>query len=158
MFKHVLVAHDGSDFADHAAAIGEELAAKLDAKLTVCYVVDLARVASLLGFPGTAVEPAIEALEDDGQAVLERLTKNAARPATTHLLSGFPPEQILRCAREHDVDLIVMGSHGRTGIARVVMGSVAEAVMRGSHCPVLIDRLANAQRHATAEVTAAATA
>jgi nucleotide-binding universal stress UspA family protein len=51
---------------------------------------------------------------------------------------GKPAGEILDCADEHDVDQIVMGSHGRTGVARVLLGSVAEQVVRRSACPVTV--------------------
>lgn len=51
---------------------------------------------------------------------------------------GFPAQGILGVAKEEDVDLIVMSSHGRTGLGRVLMGSVAEEVMRGAECPVMV--------------------
>lgn len=54
---------------------------------------------------------------------------------------GNPPEVILHLARELSADLIVMGSHGRTGLARALLGSVAEAVVRAATCPVLTIRM-----------------
>jgi len=54
-----------------------------------------------------------------------------------HLLLGTAAEDIVRVATEEKADLIVIGTHGRTGLKRVLMGSVAEAVMRHAHCPVL---------------------
>jgi nucleotide-binding universal stress UspA family protein len=57
------------------------------------------------------------------------------------LAEGSAPEEILRVAEEEGCDLIVMGTQGRTGLARLLMGSVAEKVMRGAHCPVLTVRI-----------------
>jgi universal stress protein A len=83
--------------------------------------------------------------------------QNAAHDRLGHLLNdtdaqdlkpqcamriGQPADEIVRYAREHDIDLIVMGTHGREGVARVVMGSVAEKVVRRSGCPVLTVRSA----------------
>ena len=58
-------------------------------------------------------------------------------PLHTALLSGRPAREIVRYAQDHGVDLIVVGTHGRTGVTRVLLGSVAEAVVRLSSCPVL---------------------
>ena len=58
-------------------------------------------------------------------------------PYEHHLLLGTAAEDIVRVATEEKADLIVIGTHGRTGLKRVLMGSVAEAVMRHAHCPVL---------------------
>ncbi len=55
-------------------------------------------------------------------------------------LSGDPASEIVRCAREERCDLLLIGTHGRTGMRRLVLGSVAEAVIRRAHCPVLIAR------------------
>jgi nucleotide-binding universal stress UspA family protein len=57
------------------------------------------------------------------------------------LVQGSPPDEIVRQAEEEGCDLIVMGTQGRTGLARLLMGSVAEKVMRGAHCPVLTVRI-----------------
>jgi nucleotide-binding universal stress UspA family protein len=51
---------------------------------------------------------------------------------------GVPEEAIVRLAEEEEVDMIVLGSHGRTGITRLLLGSVAEAIVRKAHCPVLV--------------------
>jgi nucleotide-binding universal stress UspA family protein len=59
-------------------------------------------------------------------------------PVTTVTRDGKPAGEILACADEHDVDQIVMGSHGRTGVARVLLGSVAEQVVRRSECPTTV--------------------
>jgi nucleotide-binding universal stress UspA family protein len=58
----------------------------------------------------------------------------------TMLVEGLPADEILRAARRARADLIVMGTHGRTGVSRVFMGSVAERVVRESRCPVLTVR------------------
>ncbi len=58
-----------------------------------------------------------------------------------YYLTGWPAAQILKLAEQERIDLIVMGSHGRSGLSRLVMGSVAEGVMRGANCPVLIVKL-----------------
>ena len=58
-------------------------------------------------------------------------------PHEHHLILGTPAKSIVRFAEENGVDLIVMGTHGRSGLPRLLMGSVAEEVVRGAHCPVL---------------------
>ena len=60
-----------------------------------------------------------------------------AVPVRYHLLSGDPAKEIVRLADEENVDMIVMGTHGRTGIGRMLMGSVAESVVRHAKCPVM---------------------
>jgi nucleotide-binding universal stress UspA family protein len=68
------------------------------------------------------------------------------RPAQTdvvcqhHLLVGEPAEEIVQLACEHEIDLIVIGTHGRTGLSRWILGSVAESILRRAICPVLTCR------------------
>lgn len=59
-------------------------------------------------------------------------------PFEHRLATGDPADTIVRIAEEDDIDLIVLGSHGRTGLTRLLMGSVAEAIVRRAHCPVLV--------------------
>ena len=79
------------------------------------------------------------------EAYLHRLLRQSGRTAreigwSQHLAEGDPGEQIVRFAREQHADLIVIGTHGRRGISRLLMGSVAESVVRQASCPVLTVR------------------
>jgi len=67
-------------------------------------------------------------------------------------LEGEPASEIVRYARDAGMDLIVMGTHGRTGMERLLMGSVAEKVLRDAHCSVLVVKLPRGQTHAKADV------
>lgn len=77
----------------------------------------------------------------DPERLLEMLHRVAPTdPAVPHehrLIAGAPADALVRLAREEKVDMIVMGTHGRTGLGRLVMGSVSEAVVRNAPCPVL---------------------
>lgn len=73
-------------------------------------------------------------------AALVAKAKKARVPVTGLLLRGVPHEQILRAAKLKRADLIVMGTHGRSGLSRLFLGSVAERVVRLAHCPVLTFR------------------
>ncbi len=82
-------------------------------------------------------------MEDDGKRACNDAVsrvQSAGVQARRELLRGRPAEQLLDYADEHDIDLISMGTHGRTGIDRFVMGSVAEKVIRRSERPVLTVR------------------
>jgi universal stress protein A len=59
-------------------------------------------------------------------------------PVEYRLVTGDPADAVVRLAEDDEVDLIVLGSHGRTGLTRLLMGSVAEAIVRKAHCPVLV--------------------
>jgi nucleotide-binding universal stress UspA family protein len=74
------------------------------------------------------------------KALHEELRKRGLPEVTTHVLFGDPGHRIAEFAKKHEAELIVLPSHGRTGIARMLIGSVAERVVRLSHCPVLVLR------------------
>ena len=136
-FRHILVAHDGSTHSESAFATALDLAAIDDASVSVCYVVDLANLASIVGTSYFAADAVVDALGREGRDVLRHCT-HAAPHAATYLLSGIPADEILDCARRISADAIVMGSHGRSGIARAMLGSVAESVMRRALTPVIV--------------------
>ena len=80
--------------------------------------------------------------EPPTQELLERLNKIVPKdpnvPVVHRLLAGDPADAVLRTAKSENVDMIVMGTHGRRGISRLLMGSVAEAIVRRAECPVLV--------------------
>ncbi|MGV3492528.1 MAG: universal stress protein [Ramlibacter sp.] len=144
MFRHILLATDGSAASEHAAALAVQLAKAHGARLTALYVVDPYPYlgigeANPLGFQAymsAAMQHAAEAharvaalSEKEGVACEARLAEDVAAAAG-----------ILESARQVEADLIVVGSHGRGGVARVVLGSVAAKVVAQSTIPVLVAR------------------
>ena len=81
-------------------------------------------------------------LERNAEKRLAQLVSSDAERVSTEVRTGDPTKQILDAARDHGADLIIMGTHGRTGVTHVVMGSVAERVLRQASCPVLTLRAA----------------
>jgi len=79
-------------------------------------------------------------LERTVAAWREEAARVAGRPVAAEVLDGEPAEEIVRFSRERDCDLLVIGTHGRTGVKRLVLGSVAEKVVRTAACPVLVAR------------------
>ncbi|MBS0334079.1 MAG: universal stress protein [Proteobacteria bacterium] len=134
-FHRILIAVDDTPLAAHAAQVGAELARRLGAEAALVSVVQPQPA-------GETVDPAVltEELREDARARLatlcERLFKD--RRPLQFVQEGPAGETIVRAARDWSADLIVIGSHGRGGLARAVMGSVAEAVMRHAPCPVLV--------------------
>lgn len=143
MFKHILIAIDGSDCAGSALDMAIDLAKGQGAKLTIINVVDVAKaaLASMDPYGGTAV-PMLQALTDEGKELLLKAARRASAagvPAETDVLTGSTTaEQIDGAAVRLGCDLIVVGSHGRSGFTRLALGSVAEGVMRGATVPTLI--------------------
>jgi nucleotide-binding universal stress UspA family protein len=128
MFRHILVPTDFSETSDAALDYGLELAARFNAQLHLLHVID-----------APAVLPA--GLFDDVKAKLARRAARGQRCAvTTEVITGTSARTIVCYARARSMDLIVMGTHGRSGMAHLLMGSVAEKVVRDAPCPVLTVR------------------
>lgn len=91
--------------------------------------------------PGISLTEASERLQRHVEQSLSRADLESCRDRVTlHLKVGPPAEAIVRLAAEIDADLIVIGTHGRRGVRRLLIGSVAEATIRGAGCPVLVAR------------------
>jgi nucleotide-binding universal stress UspA family protein len=136
-FRRILIALDESAIAAHAAAVGVELAMALEAECALVYVVDPA----LAYQPDSAVPIAdwLATLKREGQSFLAAVAARSALPlAWQFVREGKPADEILSAAREWDADAIVVGTHGRAGVSRVVLGSTAEGVVRHATCPVLV--------------------
>lgn len=135
MFTNILVPTDGSSGSAEALERGISLAAKYDATLHALYVVDV-RVGYDTGGAGV-IEPMQEAGEDAVSAAVEQANDAGVEDVTGEVVEGVPTRSILDYADENGVDLIVMGTHGRTGFEHFVLGSVTEKVVRLSDVPVL---------------------
>lgn len=139
-FRKVLIAVDDDPIAAQAAEVGMDLARTLNAEVALIHVID----PSLIFAPeaGIAADELALRAEQDGARLMADF--RARLPAATHVLQfipqGLPGSEIVKAAREWAADLIVIGSHGRHGITRALVGSVADAVMREASCPVLVVR------------------
>ncbi len=145
LLKNVLVATDFSDASGVALKYGRELARTFESTLHVIHAVDLlaARIPMSQGH-GYDLDHLQKEIEESARvAISELLTaddraKLDAREAVVAALN--PAEAVLDYAREKMIDVIVIGTHGRTGLSRLVMGSVAEKIVRNAPCPVLTVR------------------
>ncbi|TMQ07390.1 MAG: universal stress protein [Deltaproteobacteria bacterium] len=150
--KHILVPTDLSEGAEQALAYACELARRLDAEIHLLNVVSI----PALGVPELGValtSTIIDQLVVENQTALDQLakTKCTARLGQVLIKAGDARDVINRTALELGVDLIVMGTHGRRGISRALLGSVAENVVRSAPCAVLTVRLRDihdSDRHA----------
>jgi nucleotide-binding universal stress UspA family protein len=139
MYTEILLPSDGSDAAAVATEHALDLARRYDARLHVLYVVDQSAVGGMMS-ESTLVA---SALETEGTEVVEAVAQLAGDhgvDVVTSVVTGHPSRAILDYAKEHDVDLVVMGTHGRSGIDRYLLGSVTERVVRRADVPVLAVR------------------
>lgn len=135
MYRRILVPMDGSAVADaafeHALSIADAVGAAVD----VLYVADTAQ--DSVTVVGADV---IDALEREGEEVVSDAADRARDygvEVTTEVLQGAPTETILDYVEKREVDIIVMGTQGRTGLSRALLGSTAEKVIRKATVPVL---------------------
>ncbi len=149
-YSDVLVPTDGSDGA--AAAIGPaiDVADAYDARLHTLSVVDTRPVGLEIQTEPPYHTPE-ERAEQAVEAVAERAEAADIRDVETSVVYGTPYEEIWAYVREHDVDIVVMGTHGRTGIKRYLLGSVAEKTVRTSDVPVMTVRGGDVGREPPAE-------
>lgn len=148
MFTRILVPTDFSLTADAALDYARALAAKFGASLHLLHVLEDPVTSGPLT-PTSSLEASTfqSTLLDDARLRLAHRALPgplAQMRATTDAIAGTATRAIVEYAATHGIDLIVMGTHGRTGVAHLLIGSVAERVVRTAPCPVLTVRLAAA--------------
>lgn len=139
MFDRVLVPTDGSEAVNPAIETALDVSQTYDATLHILYIVEPPSVSGAIG-GATSMDEVLEGLEREGQRAIEKIVARAEEQnveTETAVQKGNPRDDILGYAEDNDVDLIVMGTHGRTGVKRTLLGSVSEAVVRHSEIPVL---------------------
>ncbi len=144
MFQSILVPLDGSKLAEESLDQVRELAHTHSSKII------LLRVAFALVFPGADPTEAQIHVTEEAEGYLEQIRKKLEAEGIrteTAVRYGFPAEEILAHINRGGVDLLAMTTHGRTGPVRMVMGSVAEQVVRHSDIPVLLFRVAGSRVH-----------
>lgn len=134
---------DFSETSRAAMRVAAELARKFEATLTLFHVVDVIPVASVSEI-AVDTESAARFVEKEARDRLERWGAAASDIAGTavrcEVARGVPTAEILRFVDEGHYDLVVTGTHGRTALKRVLLGSIAEVVVRKAHAPVLVVR------------------
>lgn len=147
-FRRILVTTDFSEAGDRAIPHAFRMAADHGAEVIVCHVIEPVIVPNPLYaqyYPGELLSPDVLArAEADARAALEeRVPKEEALAQVPYRIvigQGTPAEEIIRLAQELGVDLIVIATHGHTGLKHLLMGSVAERVIRHVPCAVLVVR------------------
>jgi nucleotide-binding universal stress UspA family protein len=141
-YERILVPTDGSEATREAVEHAADLAAEHDATIHALYVVNSA---SFAGLPmDSSWENVSAMLNEEGSTALDEVAAIADEHGVDverELADGNPAREIVRYAEDADCDLVVMGTHGRGGIDRLLLGSVAEKVVRSSSVPVLTVRV-----------------
>lgn len=143
-FNNILIAIDFSENSTYAFEYALTLARQFDAELTVLHVIN--EPIDLRGFyvPHISFEQLEKEIEAGAAGMMEKFCQEKMgefRNFRTSIVNGIPYEEIIRKAKEIDASLIVLGTHGRTGLDHIIFGSTAERVVRSSPCPVLSIRL-----------------
>ncbi|MFQ5666355.1 MAG: universal stress protein [Candidatus Binatia bacterium] len=147
-FKRILVTTDFSEAGNHAIDHAFRMAADHQAEVLLCHVVEMVLAPNPLYahyYPSDLLNPEVRRdAETEAHRALRALVPKegplAGLPHTTVVLHGLAAEEIIRAAADHKVDLIVIATHGRTGLKHLFMGSTAERVIRYVKCPVLVVR------------------
>lgn len=138
-FNKILIAVDSSSFSLKAARAGFALAHALDAEVALLYVVDRSKESVTIDTGPTREQSEVLLLKE-AQETIEQLIKlfNGNKKLYKFTPEGFPKEEILNIAQEWRADVIVMGTHGRTGLSHFINGSIAEHVVRHACVPVMV--------------------
>lgn len=143
LFKKILVGVDFSGVSHEALRVAADLAAQPDAELAVVHVWQppMYSFASDVPFPSDILEELVGSTEKQLDAWTAEAKELGARRATGALLTGVPWDQIVETLRRDPTyDLAVVGTHGRTGLRHVLLGSVAEKIVRHAPCAVMVVR------------------
>lgn len=137
MYDHILVATDGSTTAERATAHAVELARQFGAELHAVYVIE-----TRTGYDNAIVDPEVvrQNFQEEGEEALTAIEDRADSEltVTTTFREGVPHEELLTYVDENNIDLVVMGSKGRSAFKTLLLGSVTEAVLHSATVPVLI--------------------
>ncbi|WP_101297128.1 universal stress protein [Halegenticoccus soli] len=141
MYQKILLPTDGSEHTEKALEHALDIAAEYGAELHALYVVNT----SALPSPDVDFrDEFVTTGESIGRKAVDAVASRAEKEGietVTELAQGAPSKEILEYVRDNDIDLIVMGTHGRAGLRHVLLGSVAERVVRHTEVPVMLVRM-----------------
>lgn len=143
MYDRILVATDGSDHAIRAAEHGQHIAQVFDATVHVITAIDLQAAAGPFDAGGVSDE-FVARLEAEGREAIDTVVDGDK--AETAIVRGTPSDAIIDYTEENDIDLIAMGTHSRTKIGRLLLGTTTERVIRRADVPVLTASDSNSER------------
>ena len=140
--KHIMCAVDFSEMSAKVAAYTQLLAKSLNASVKVVYVAP--SLSQYVGFhvPPTSIENFVGEIVSGAEKTMDSFIQEnfSEIDVTGKVISGYAAEEILGFAKEEGIDLIIMGTHGRKGIDRVLFGSVAEKIVKSASIPVMTIR------------------
>ncbi|MGB9937663.1 MAG: universal stress protein [Methanobacterium sp.] len=146
MYKKILLPTDGSEIAESAAEHAFLLGSKSGAQILVLNVIETPRFS---GIRSADKNELMNRFKDEGQKSFDRIKKKLNScgekcekdiKVEFRFVEGSPADQILKTIGEENIDLVVMGTSGKRGLNRFLLGSVTENTMRSAHCPVLVVR------------------
>ena len=147
--KKIMFATDFSEGSSHALPYAVDMAKNYSARLYLVHVIyDVTKAAGWY-VPHTSMDEIYNDIENSAKAELEKCfidEMRGFREIERIVLKGIPYEEITRFAGENKIDMIILGTHGRKGIDRMLFGSTAEQVVRNAPCPVLSVRLPEHQK------------
>ena len=129
MFKTILVPTDGSEFAGRAEDVAISMANKYEARIVGVYVID-----EKLIYP-------YDVLEDEGKVLLKNLSDKAKKDGVVVdeiLVFGNPAKDLITITKRINPDIVVIGTHGKEGLEKLLLGSVAESILKSVEAPVLL--------------------
>lgn len=146
MFKKILVALDGSDHANKALKTAVEMAQRCDSELILFYALEIRSLRS--DYEAIVNKSARDAYLAMGEKQKDDILSQAEKTASDlglsqvrqECLEGEPARSILKAAKDNDVNLVVVGTRGLTGLRELAMGSVARKVTSAAECPVMVVR------------------
>jgi nucleotide-binding universal stress UspA family protein len=143
-FKTILFATDFSESSDYAFQYAYSLARKFEARLLLVHVIN--EPVDLRGFyvPHISFEKLEEEIEEGAKKMMEKFCRTHIRDFDNYetlIVPGIPYDEVIKKATENSADLIVLGTHGRTGLDHVLFGSTAEKIVRKSPVPVMTIRI-----------------
>jgi nucleotide-binding universal stress UspA family protein len=146
--KKILIAVEDSPYSDQAVKYGFGVARKFNAEVVLVHVNEIAVTTPYIADPflnesplgGADIPELMHIQEDAAKLLFNRIEKEFAEGITLYTFNklGRPKDEIIATAEECNADLIILGTHGRTGFDHFISGSVAESVLRRAKCPVLI--------------------
>jgi len=137
--RKIICATDFSSLSNHAVSYGVFLAGEFKAKLYLCHVIDLSS-ATMYGEAAFGFEPQLMQMEDYARARLRQMIPERSIDWEPLVATGSAADEVARLAEEKGADIAVTATRGRSGLKRLILGSVTEHLMRTLHCPLLTVR------------------